>query len=164
MTNSNNGDPAPQVNRDGLPPGKSGTWDLDDLGRRFARFSTTEIKGSSPLYAALAARIAEDRDLLRLCRDVRPGQLPANMLFGAVHYLLQGGADHPLRAFYPSLATLPRPPVEAFPAFRDFCLVPLSRLVSRAPRLTSRESGTDSIGLYPPSLVPSVAGTSDGGY
>lgn len=118
----NNGDPARQVNRAGLPPGNNGAWDLDDLARRFAQFAATETKGTSPLYEALAARIAGDRDLLRLCRDVRPGQLPANMLFGAVHYLLQAGADHPLRAFYPSLVTSPLPPAGAFPAFRDFCL------------------------------------------
>lgn len=96
-------------------------WDLEDLARRFARFAATETKGTSPLYEALAARIAEDRDLLKLCCAVRPNQLPANMLFGAVHCLLQQGADHPLRAFYPSLAASPRPPAEAFPAFRDFC-------------------------------------------
>lgn len=119
---SNNGDPGPQVNRAGSTPGDSRTLDIDDLARRFARFAATETKGTSPLYEALAARIAGDRDLLRLCRDVRPGQLPANMLFGAVHYLLQSGADHPLRTFYPSLVASPRPPADAFPHFRDFCL------------------------------------------
>lgn len=86
--------------------------------RRFA-----EIAGrTSPLYGALSASIADDPDLLALAAHARPNQPGANMLLGAVHYLLLKGLADPLAAYYADLTPSPSPPDGAFPAFRDFCL------------------------------------------
>lgn len=90
------------------------------LQREFEFFATvcTEY---CPLYAALSARVAEDESIRGLARGGHPQHPPANLLFGAVHYLLLCGVDHPLRAFYPTVGGA-RPAEEAWPAFRDFCL------------------------------------------
>jgi hypothetical protein len=64
--------------------------------------------------------VAASPELLRLAARGRRGHPPANLLFGAVQYLLLGGSDHELRAFYASVGGT-RPAEEAFPAFSDFC-------------------------------------------
>jgi hypothetical protein len=74
----------------------------------------------SPLYATLSPRIADDPQVFMLVSTRQPGQSPVNLLFGAVHYLLLGGAQHPLAEFYPSVGGR-RPPDDAYPAFADFC-------------------------------------------
>lgn len=43
------------------------------------------------------------------------------MLLGAVHFLLLGGVDHPVRGFYPTLGGKERPE-NAYPLFREFVL------------------------------------------
>ena len=60
--------------------------------------------GSSPLYRALSRIVAADDRLLDLASRGRPGQVPTFLFFGAVHYLLLSGAEHPLAAFFPSVA------------------------------------------------------------
>lgn len=42
--------------------------------------------------------------------------------FGAVHYLLLKGADHPLKDFYPSIVSNPKSYEDSFEYFKDFCL------------------------------------------
>ena len=75
------------------------------------------------LYAELCEGIAEDADLIDLARQTPVSQPPPNILFGAAHYLLLKGAEHPVRDYYPNLANGSlQPPQEAFPSFRDFCL------------------------------------------
>jgi hypothetical protein len=60
-------------------------------------------RADSPLYARLAEGVRDNRDLRTFAAQVKQGQPSANILFGAVHYLLLRGADHPLRRFYPNL-------------------------------------------------------------
>ncbi len=76
---------------------------------------------SSPLYGALATAIAEDDQIRAVTNNTRTGQLPPNMLFGAVHYLLLTGTDDPLRRFYRTLGGDGRPQ-KAYPEFRAFVL------------------------------------------
>src|ERR1700738_4053438 len=45
----------------------------------------------SKLYAQLSERILEDPELLEIAARAPVGQPPANLFFGAVHYLLLGG-------------------------------------------------------------------------
>ncbi len=81
------------------------------------------LRGSSPVYAAIARRIGDDDDLKSLCDVRKAGQPPANLLFGAVHFLLLGGAKDPLPRFYPHLGgSHDADPEAAFPFFRAFCL------------------------------------------
>lgn len=89
------------------------------LQREFAFFAQVCAE-YCPLYAALSARVAQDEPIRSLAADGPKRQPPANMLFGAVHYLLLTGVDHPLREYYPTIAGT-RSPDQAYPVFRDFC-------------------------------------------
>ncbi len=66
-------------------------------------FAGEARKSGSPLYGFLAERIGRDERLKALAARARPGQPRANMLLGAVHYLLLSGYHHRLANYYPSL-------------------------------------------------------------
>ncbi len=77
---------------------------------------------TSPLYRHFCTVAAADHEVLDLLAARRSGQHPAYLLFGAVHYLLLAGAEHPLRDFYASMAgERAADPLDAGPAFLDFC-------------------------------------------
>ncbi len=108
------GEKAMAHNHPGIP--------LDVLARRFLRFAAEEAEPAfSPLYARLCRSIANDPDVLALAAETPPGQPAANLLLGAVQYLLLRGVKHPLAAFYPSLTSSPDL-ADPMPAFHDFCL------------------------------------------
>ena len=69
-----------------------------ELAQRFRTFAERECRDSSPLYEYISLEIAKDPRILDLCRHARDGQPVPNLLFGAVHYLLLKGIDHPLAA------------------------------------------------------------------
>ncbi len=77
-------------------------------------------KIGSPLYARLADGVRSDADLKALAERARKGQPPANMILGAVHFLLLRGAEHPLRKHYPDLGGGAPEGEDPFPLFRDF--------------------------------------------
>jgi hypothetical protein len=84
-------------------------------------FAHDAKRTGSPLYSRISAGIGQDEELKALCAHARPGQPHANMILGAVHFLLLRGSDHPLRRFYGTLGGAAS--VEAddpFPDFRDF--------------------------------------------
>jgi hypothetical protein len=96
---------------------------LEAMAEEFKRFSKIEARSlSSPLYEHLSRSIAADPEIMTLAIQIPPGQPPANLLFGAVHYLLHRNYSASLAKYYPSLTPNPQPPAEAYPAFRDFCL------------------------------------------
>ncbi|MFM7739758.1 MAG: DUF2332 family protein, partial [Planctomycetota bacterium] len=76
----------------------------------------------SPLYASLARHIRDDTRIRNIAEKAKPGQPHANIILGAVHYLLYEGRPHALKKHYPSLTpgAMPRP--EVYETFRDFCL------------------------------------------
>lgn len=76
--------------------------EIEAIAEHFLNSSV--VFDTSPLYQALCPVVAADRDLLELMTRRRPGQQASYLLFGAVHRLLLDGADHRLRAFYPSVA------------------------------------------------------------
>lgn len=86
------------------------------------RFAQAQEFTSSPLYRALARVVADDPPLLGLAARAPRGQQPTYLLFGAIHALLLGGADHELAGFYPSIvgAAAARPPADAGPALVSF--------------------------------------------
>src|SRR6266516_960042 len=88
--------------------------DLGSLARRFERFARAEC-GEAPLYRRLAGGIAGDPTLLALAAHGQAGPKP-NLLLAAVHYLLLQGAEHPVRAFYPSAGEYAAPPGDPYPA------------------------------------------------
>ncbi len=95
---------------------------MAQLSARFRKWGVLAAELGSPLYARLSAEIADDPALLALSAQKASGQPPENMLFAAVHYLLQADRSAPLSAFYPDLVAQPLSAENAFPAFRAFCL------------------------------------------
>ncbi len=85
-------------------------------------YEGTSPQNSSPLYAHLSVRIANDPDILVLVAKADRTTTITNLFFGAVQFLLLSGVQHPLRDFYPNLAPSPRPLSKVYPYFRDFCL------------------------------------------
>ena len=81
-------------------------------------FADDARRMGSPLYADLALAIDGDSELKALTSQRRKGQPAANLLLGAVHYLLIKGASHPLRDCYATLGGAASGNI--FPLFRDF--------------------------------------------
>lgn len=86
----------------------------------WAFFMADAKKTGSPLYARLAEGVCGDAELKALAARARKGQPHANLLLGAVHYLLLRGAEHPLRRHYPDLGGGAVAGEDPFPPFRDF--------------------------------------------
>lgn len=93
-----------------------------DLSQKNLRFAERECRDSSPLYESLAIHISMDDELLEICKVARGGQPIPNLLFGAVHYSLMQGTDHPVKEYYPSMVSDPKPYPESFESFKPFCL------------------------------------------
>jgi len=63
--------------------------DIEGLAQRFRTFAQVEAKDSSPTYAALAERIANDPLVLEVAAEAPASQPLPNLLFAAVQYLLE---------------------------------------------------------------------------
>ena len=97
-----------------------GTSPTEPLAEHFAEGQSIFV--TSPLYRSLCRTVAQDRPLLELLAQRRAGQQASYLFFGAVHYLLLGGAQHPLGAYYPSVSgAAADDPAGAGPALLDFC-------------------------------------------
>ena len=99
--------------------------DLDQVRTYFRNFGLKQApENGSPLYHVLSVGVLNDPDMLRFAASCPPSQPSANLLFGAVHYLLLGGVRHPVRDFYPDVVAsekAPRPPSQdTYPLFQDF--------------------------------------------
>ena len=78
-------------------------------------------RANAPLYTKIVRGVAADPEILALASHAKKGQPQANILLAAVHFLLLGGAAHPLRRFYPNLNGGTQIETEdPFPYFRDF--------------------------------------------
>ena len=122
---------------------------LRDLSRSFRAFAEKDCAGNSPLHERIAARIANDSELLKIAAGAREGQPVAFLFFGAVHYLLLKETAHELSTFYPDLTSSPRTD-DPYPAFRSFCLEhgsEIHRLV--ASRLVQTNDPQRSCSLLP---------------
>ena len=119
-------------------------------------------EGTSPLYAHLCRRVAEDDELLNLAATVPESREPAHLLLAAVQYCLAEDDAHPLADYYPSLTADPTPPdEECVERFRAYCLTNRDRL---EPLLSERRTQTNAVGrcaaLYP--AISHVARQVDG--
>lgn len=132
-----------------------------DLPDRFRRFAEKETLGVSPLYEAMA-RAAADMPLAMVLAAYRQAaQPPVNMLFGAIHLLLQRGDDDPLRAFYPMLTDAPRPPAEVGPVLADYIASRAERL---APIIAARRVSTNEVGRSAALFLALAAGLEQLGH
>src|SRR6266446_6331476 len=87
--------------------------------------------------------VRDDEALSALAANVRASQPMANLLFGAVHYLLLRGAVHPLSAHYRTLteeSTLRSG--DPFPLFRQFCFAHEAEI---AALLATRVTNTNEV-------------------
>ena len=104
-------------------------------------FADDARRTGSDLYARLSEGVRGDEELQAMCANAKPGQPHANLLFGAVHFLLLRGAQHSLREFYPDMGGANKG--DPFPAFRDFCLSYREKLL---PLIHSRVTNTNEVG------------------
>jgi len=95
---------------------------LHRTAERFEHFATAVYPGKSPLYATLAAKIAEDPELLELAAAAEEKDALPNLFLASVHLLLLNGSRHQLVAFYPSLNGTSRRYDYAYAHFRSFVL------------------------------------------
>jgi hypothetical protein len=89
----------------------------DQLARLWQWFADSFLPDYSPLYRAIATHVVGDADVLALVRAAPPEAHLPLVLLAAVHYLVLGGADHPLADVYAG-----RSDAEVGPLFRDLCL------------------------------------------
>ncbi|HUO89745.1 MAG TPA: DUF2332 domain-containing protein [Rhizomicrobium sp.] len=107
-------------------------------------FSNDARRTGGELYSRLAAAIGGDMELRALAARARDGQPHANILFGAVHFLLLRGADHPLKRFYPSAGgSVSARSQDPFPDFRAFVQAHADAI---APMIETRVTNTNEIG------------------
>jgi hypothetical protein len=107
-------------------------------------FASDAKQTGSLLYSRLAQGIGEDDELKMLAARARPGQPHANMILGAVHFLLLRGTEHPLQRFYASVGGATAVQDEdPFPDFRDFVLRHRAKL---EPLIATRVTNTNEIG------------------
>jgi hypothetical protein len=97
------------------------------LPDHFRGFATVVERDGGTIYPAICRAVADDDDVLSLL-DLAP--LPQRrplLLLAAVHFLLLSGAEHPLAAFYDTVAAVRGAPADAptrgdvAAAFADFC-------------------------------------------
>lgn len=107
-------------------------------------FAGEAERGNEPLYARYSLGVHDDEELQGFAANAREGQPRANILYGAVHFLLLRGAEHPLRRFYRNLGGRADAAVEdPFPLFRDFVLTHRDALL---PIMTTRVTNTNEVG------------------
>ena len=110
----------------------------------WAFFANDAKRTGSVLYSRLAEGIGKDEELKALAARARVGQPHANLILGAVHFLLLRGADHPVRRFYETAGgTVSAVSEDPFPDFRDFVLPHRSRI---EPLIVSRVTNTNEVG------------------
>lgn len=96
------------------------------------------------LYSRLAEGIGGDAELREVASHVKKGQPRANIILGAVHFLLLRGDAHRLRRFYATCGgTVRAEDEDPFPDFRDFVMEHKDRL---APLIASRVTNTNEVG------------------
>jgi len=107
-------------------------------------FADDARRTGSALYGRLAEGIGADEGLKALAARARVGQPHANLILGAVHFLILRGARHPLTRFYPTAGgTVSAEAEDPMPDFRDFVrahLTDIERLIE------TRVTNTNEVG------------------
>src|SRR5271169_761479 len=98
------------------------------LSDHFRGFSAVAERDGGTTYPAICRGVADDVVVLSLLDGAPPPQRRPLLLLAAVHYLLLAGTDHPLAAYYDTVAEVrgtaaadPAPAGEVTVAFTDFC-------------------------------------------
>jgi hypothetical protein len=126
-------------------------------------FAKDALKTGSVLYSKLAAGIGKDEELKALAARAKPGQPHANLILGAVHFLLLRGVDDPLKRFYATVCGMAS--AEGEDPFPDFKTFVKKHLAAIQPLIETRVTNTNEVGrsaiLHPGfAAVAKAAGTS----
>ena len=78
------------------------------LSDHFRGFAAVVERDGGTTYAAICRGVADDDDVLSLLDGAPLPQRRPLLLLAAVHYLLLAGAEHPLAAFYDTVAARAR--------------------------------------------------------
>ncbi len=111
----------------------------DDVRHGFLAFAH-HTAHDSPLYSRLSPLIATDEDLVRLCQC---GRAPISNLFLAAVQAELAKSKHPLRQWYPHLATGKAREDDPWTAFRAFALDHADAI---RKHLTTRRVQTNEVG------------------
>jgi hypothetical protein len=76
------------------------------MADHFRAFADVVERDGGTTYATICRGIAADDDVLSLLDAAPPAQQRPLLLLAAVHFLLLSGADHPLAAFYDTVAAV----------------------------------------------------------
>jgi hypothetical protein len=107
-------------------------------------FADDARRTGSELYGRLSAGIGGDAELRALAAKARVGQPHANLILGAVHFLILRGAKHPVTRFYATVGgTVSAADEDPFPDFRDFVAAHLDAIV---PLIETRVTNTNEVG------------------
>jgi hypothetical protein len=99
----------------------------EPLADHFSGFAAVVERDGGTTYPAICRSVAGDDDLLSLLNGAPLPQRRPLLLLAAVHFLLLSGTEHPLAAFYDTVAIVrgippaPPPSDDVAAAFADFC-------------------------------------------
>lgn len=93
---------------------------VEQIAAFFADYVHKVFLPSSPLYAAIAAGIARDADVVRQLEAVVQVRVLPVAVMAATHDLILEGVDHPLADYFQTRTATPKPPADAYPVWRDF--------------------------------------------
>ncbi|MGH3431679.1 MAG: DUF2332 family protein, partial [Thermocrispum sp.] len=95
--------------------------DLELIQRRLRTFAESEAQ-ASPLYAHLAAQIAEDDEVAGLLAAAPLDEARPVLLLAVAHRLLAADPVHPLSRYYPSIGGFDGVDGQTWPVFRGFLM------------------------------------------
>ena len=126
--------------------------DLSQLAQIFKTFARIESQAMSPFYSAMSERIWQDDEVLAIVANVSSGQPPPNMLFAAVLFLLNRGANPELLSQYPPNWS-PNKSDSTYTDFRALIIDESAEIISilRSRRVQSnvvRRSAVLALGLH----------------
>jgi hypothetical protein len=133
---------------------------LSQQYRDYARFELTTH--GSPIYATICARLADDEPIGGLAIGAQPGFRTPLILLAAVHHMLLTGLEHPLAAYYPSLAGADARPIDdnLYPAFAELVASQRERVAGLiATHTTQTNEARRTVLLVPPlGMIAAAAG------
>jgi hypothetical protein len=138
------------------------------LPEQFRLFAQGAARDGATTYDSICRGIADDRDILALIGEAPLAQRRPNLLLAAVHFLLLGGAAHPLAAHYDTVRSVDATTAVADPRadvvadFKDFCLTHRTELLEL---IAVRSTQTNEVGRCSallPGLAHIAAGYPDG--
>jgi hypothetical protein len=130
------------------------------LPDQFRLFAQGAERDGAVTYDAISRGVADDPEILALIGEAPLSQRRPNLLLAAVHYLLLGGARHPLAAHYDTVRSMvgadessAGPGRDVVVDFKDFCLTHRDELL---PLIASRSTQTNEVGRCA-ALLPALS-------